>query len=428
MSDIERSLREELATLPVIDAHEHLRTHDGCTPQHGVTDFFLRAYLGSLLPYADTELAARIQDTSRSDRDRWADLVRLWPLVRYSGYGQVLASMLRAWGLSEELEPGSYDAIRARLQDRRPEMSQGAYQEAHIAGSVTHYLAHPSVGGLANVEDFLAGRLPFDADIHPLLGTLPLHEFNTRADIELLEQVCGASIGSLEELVMAVEGLIDRCASLGIVGLKDHAAYTRGLDFGRPCWDPADMELQRLLRGERFEGGARSLSDYLFDRILKAAIDHSLPVAIHTGFLVGTADPKANLRHFASILRAYPTVRFDLYHLNAPWYEDLFAILRSFPNTWANCCWAHAMDPAGTVQFLHAALRSIPPNHVIGFGGDFFDSPEPVLAHLEIALDHLAAVLGEAVHSDWMSRGGALEIAHLWLYEAPRALYGLFAV
>ncbi|NLG49989.1 MAG: amidohydrolase family protein [Chloroflexi bacterium] len=426
--DTDIELREELATLPVIDGHEHLRTHDGCTPQTDITDFFLRAYLGSLLPYADTALAARIHDTSRNDRDRWADLTRIWPLVRYTGYGQVMARMLRAWGLSEELEPGSYDIIRAHLQDRSPEMSRGAYQQAHIAGSLTHYLAHPSVGGLANVGDFLAGRLPFDADIHPLLGTLPLHEFYTRADIELLEQVCGVSIGSLEELEKAVEGLIDRCVSLGIVGLKDHAAYTRGLDLGKPCWDAADVELQRLLRGERFDGGARCLSDYLFDRILRAANDHNLPVAIHTGFLVGTADPKANLRHFVSILKAYPTVRFDIYHLNAPWYEDLFAILRSFANTWANCCWAHAMDPAGTVQFLRVALRSIPPNHVIGFGGDFFDSPEPVLAHLDIALDHLAAVLGEAVRSGWMSRSSALEVARLWLYEAPRALYGLFAV
>ena len=333
--------------------------------------------------------------------------------------------MLKRWGLADDLDDASYERIREHLRERTPEASRRAYGQAHIAATLTHYLAHPSCGGWENVTPFLGGDLAFDAGFHPLLGTLPLHEFVERADLECLEQVCDGTIATLDGLVAAVEDLIDRVVRLGAVGLKDHAAYTRGLSFGPPDRAAAAGELQRLLRGERYDAGARRLSDYLFHRIVQLSVDHRVPMVIHTGYLVGSADPKANVRHLIPVIEAYPEARFDLYHLNYPWFEDLFAVLKRFPNTWANCCWAHIIDPAEATQFLRRALGTIPANHVSGFGGDFVSLPEPVLAHLDIALDNIAAVLGEAIQAKWCSRATALDVARLWLFENPRELYAL---
>lgn len=269
------------------------------------------------------------------------------------------------------------------------------------------------------------GRLSFEPGFHPLLGTLPLHEFTERADLESVGGLCDAPVYSLDELIAVIGELIDQVIQRGVVGLKDHAAYTRGLRFGPADRGRAEGELRRLLDGERFETGARALSDYLFHEIVRLSIDHQVPMVIHTGYLVGSADPKANLRHFVPIIEAYPEARFDLYHLNYPWFEDLLAVMKRFPNTWANCCWTHIIDPAGTIEFLRRALCTIPANHILGFGGDFRDTPEPVLAHLDIALDNISAALGEAIRAGWCSRETALEIARLWLYENPRGLYQL---
>jgi predicted TIM-barrel fold metal-dependent hydrolase len=409
----------------IVDAHEHLRGHRDCQPRGDATGFLTASYLSSMMPYIDPAVAARIADESLPDPERWQDLVGIWRFVGCTGYGRLVSGMLRRWGLADQLDEVSYQQIQEQLNSRNCQMSMAAYGRAHITKTITHYLAHPSCGGLDNVASWLAGDLTFDAGFYPLLGTLPLHEFFGREDVERLEQVCNVAIASPEDLVEAIELLVDKAVQHGVVGLKDHAAYTRGLAFGPPDEAAAAAEMQRLLAGERFEQGARHLSDWIFHRIVQLAIDLQIPIAIHTGYLVGMAHPKANVQHLAPVLEAYPRARFDLYHLNYPWLEELFAVLKRFPNTWANCCWTHIIDPVATAQFLQRALATIPANHVIGFGGDFTNTPEPVVAHLEIALDNISMALEEAVTRGWCSGSMALDIAGLWLHGNAERLYGI---
>ena len=419
------SLRAELAALPVVDAHEHMRGHEQCQPRECVTDFVISCYLGSLLPFADRALAAAVQDSSRPDRERWRDFVKIWPLVRCTGYGALVARMLGQWGIGDCLDETSYDFVRDKLQERSPASSQQAYAGARIEKSVTHYLAHPCCGGIENVDAFLKGTLSFEHGFYPLLGTLPLHEFASTAGIEIVGKIADVAIGSLAALVDAVAKIAAAALERGVVGFKDHAAYSRGLSFGAPDQSAAEAELAQLLKGEEFAPGAPALSDYVFHQIVQLSIDHRMPMVIHTGYLVGCADPKANVRHFTPILEAYPDARFDLYHLNYPWFEDLLAVLKRFPNTWANCCWTHIIDPAGTVQFLRSALTTVPANHVFGFGGDTVEPYEAVLAHLGIARENIAIVLEEAVVKGWCSAQTALDIARRWLYQNPSDFYGL---
>ena len=425
MSEPFAELRAEIDSIPVVDAHQHLRSHEQSQPSGDVVGFLTGAYLGSMLPSADRALAARAMDASLGESDRWQSFLKLWKYVRCTGYGNVVTRILANWGLDEQLTAQSLDGLRERLQERSPEASREAYGKAGIESTVTHYLAHPSCGGLENVAEFLDGALTFGEHFHPLLGTLPLHEFMGKAGLETLARVCESEIGSLDQLTASVETLTARVIDLGVVGLKDHAAYSRGLSFGLPDRAGAEEELQRLLKGEEFPEGARRLSDYVFHHLVKLSIEHRLPIAIHTGYLVGCSHPKANVRHFTPILEAYPEARFDLYHLNYPWAEDLLAVLKRFPNTWANCCWTHIIDPEATVTFLRQALGAVPANHVFGFGGDFVTLPEAVIAHLEIARDNVAAALAESVAHGRCSKSAAIEVARLWLYESPRAFYGL---
>ncbi|MBI2439941.1 MAG: hypothetical protein HYV35_01065 [Lentisphaerae bacterium] len=91
MQDIEA----DLEAIPVVDAHEHVRGHAECRPCPEATDFLTGSYLASLLAHADGALAARIADTKRDDRQRWRDLVQIWPLV--SGSGQTTPAENRRW-------------------------------------------------------------------------------------------------------------------------------------------------------------------------------------------------------------------------------------------------------------------------------------------------------------------------------------------
>ncbi len=421
-SVIKEDLYEQIRTLPVIDAHEHFYSHGQCNPVENVTDFVIGNYISSILNFTDQYKAEKILDRKINDRERWRYFVKLWPFLKYTGYGQLMRKMADRWGVSD-FDEDSYETIKNNLALRSPAFSREQFFNMGIQGTITHYLGHPYFGGLDSIRDFMDEKLLFDEAFYPLLGTLPFHEFHQISDIRKIEPILGCEIHSLECLMQGIGNLVMQLAKRGVVGLKDHAAYTRGLAFGFENRLGARDELKRLLQGDKFELGARVLSDFLFHQIVRMSIEYNIPMVIHTGYLVGSADQKANLRNFIPVIQAYPEARFDLYHLNYPWFEDFTAVLKTYPNTYANCCWTHIIDQQGTIEFMKRAVCTIPINHLFGFGGDFANTPEPVVAHLEIALRNIAAALGDLVSNRILSRSDALQIARMWLYQNPSDFY-----
>ena len=315
--------------------------------------------------------------------------------------------------------------IKEHLLIRSPNTSRKAYSDAKIKATLTHYLAHPNLGGISNVSAFLNGSLSFSDNFYPLLGILPFHEFHSFSDLDALSEICDISIGSLNDLEFAVSSIVSQTISKGVIGLKDHSAYSSGLDFGPSDRSAAKKEFKSLISGNVFDKGAKILSDHMFHYLISLSIDLKLPVAIHTGYVQLSTHPKTNIRNFESILSSYPDARFDAYHLNYPYFDDFIALMKQFPNLWANCCWTHIVDQAYVIRFLESALTSIPSNHILGFGGDFVDLPESVIAHLDIAKDNIASVLTNAIQNKWISYDSAIEIANMWLNKNSADLYDI---
>ncbi len=414
---------EELCGMPVIDAHTHVLGHQECKPVASVMDLLMDPYIGFTMPFADRKVAKIIQDKSRPDKERWEAFLLSWPAWRCTGYGRVLAWTLRQWGFDDDnLRADMYTPIWERAQRRSPEESRKVYAQAGIVGSLTHYL------GLRTIESersYLDGSLWFDDGFYPLLGVLPLHEYRNLGNLEAVSSISGIPVNDLDSLSKAVRVIIDRSIQKGCVGFKEHRAYTNGMNYQEPDRAAASRDLSALLRGESIEKGSIPLSDYLFDEIVRAAIDHNVPIAMHTGYFQLGVGPTANVQTMCRIIHKYPEAAFDCYHLNYPYFEDHLAMIKSYPNLHANCCWAHIIDPAYTVYFLKCAIGAIPANHVFGFGADFAVLPEATIAHLELARQNIAEALAWAVERKMISRSAALELARMWLYENPKRVYNL---
>jgi predicted TIM-barrel fold metal-dependent hydrolase len=417
------SLAAQLENVPVVNVHTHVYGHAQCRPLTEVVPFFCGLYLGGMLPFADRRLAARVADRSRGDRERWADFLLLWPHVKHTGFGRVARHVLKNWDIEGDLADVAYDVLAAKLQQRSPEYSRLAHGRAGIVHTISNVVGHSDLEW-ETITDFLAGRFPSDPAFSPLLSTVPLHTFKTRADLEPFGRVAGVEIRSLGDLEHGVDVVIQGAVDRGIVGLKNHCAYRRGLDIGPMDRQRAEQELARLLGGEA-RVDTTGLSDTLFHRIVQRAVDHHLPVAVHAGMLAANAHPRTNVALMAPIFEAYPEARFDLYHLNYPWIEDGIAILKRFPNTWANCAWTHIVDPHAVVEFLRRAVGAIPSSHIFGFGSDGHDLPESVLAHLAVARSNIAAALAGAVDAGQCGKSDALAIARQWLYDNPVDFYKL---
>ena len=419
MSTCYEDIREALDHIPCINAHIHQGSHEAeeQPAQGDGVGFVTRGLFDcSARDYAP-------QWEKLSGRDAWDFFVGIWPRIRCTGYGRMAAAKLRTLGVSDELTPETYDEINDRFRRHSPDDARRAYERAGIRGSLSDVIGHPNFGGLNCAADFLEGRHQPGDGFFPLLHVTGMHGVTSPEELSAVERLTGTEFGSIDDIAEDLCKIAARAAGLGVVALKDTSAYTRGFAFGAPDRSAAEASFRRLRSGQKLEDGDGALSDFLFDALVRCAGDLRLPVALHTGFIF-RVHPKTHVRHLAGMLERHPNVRFDLFHLNYPWLDDLVVLLHEFPNTTANCVWAQLLDPAATEEFLLRTVGSLPAHRVIGFGSDAHGLG-CVLASLSVTKDIMAAALARLVQSRQISRQAALDVARIWLYEAPCDAYGL---
>ena len=152
-----------------------------------------------------------------------------------------------------------------------------------------------------------------------------------------------------------------------------------------------------------------------------------LPVQVHTGHMAGQYNrvDKANAVHLASVLELHRQVRFDLFHGNWPYMGDYLYLGKNYPNVSLDLCWLHIIDPAYAVELLVRAVQTLPHTKIHGFGGDYFDVPEFVSGHLQIARENIASALTQLVEARWIDEENAYRLAVDWLYNNPNRFFKL---
>jgi len=118
------------------------------------------------------------------------------------------------------------------------------------------------------------------------------------------------------------------------------------------------------------------LRDYVVDQTISFAAEHSLVIAVHTGYWgdVRTLDPL----HMIPILQRHPKVRFDIYHLGYPWVRETLMLGKGFSNVWLNLCWTHIISQRFATSALDEAIDLVPMNKLIAFGGGWYPGGESV--------------------------------------------------
>ena len=77
------------------------------------------------------------------------------------------------------------------------------------------------------------------------------------------------------------------------------------------------------------------------------------------------------------------------------------------------------------MERLDAGSLTLPHTKVHGFGGDYFDVPEFVAAHLEIARENIAGTLTRLVERGWLGEEEAVSLAADWLFNNPNRFFKL---
>jgi predicted TIM-barrel fold metal-dependent hydrolase len=118
----------------------------------------------------------------------------------------------------------------------------------------------------------------------------------------------------------------------------------------------------------------------------------------------------------------YPRVKFALLHIGYPYHQELSVLAKTFPNVYADFCWAHIISPPVARRTLDDYLETMSLNKILAFGGDY-RCPELTYAHALIARRNCAQVLAAKVEAGLFREEQALEAGRLLLRDNALALF-----
>jgi hypothetical protein len=407
---------------PLSDTHEHLgREPDWVErgPVDILQDLFGN-YVGADLLSAGASEAAWQRLTDGTDPDlegRFAGVREAWEAIRFTGYGEAVRRLARAVYGIDELEPRALSAAQERLPAlRRPGERLRLLREV---ANLDH----------TQTDDFRWACVPDESGPEFFLYDLSWWNFCAgTVDWKQLAEETGVTVTTLPHLRAAMAALFEKHAPCA-VAVKAQHAYNRTLRWEERNDADAERALHRLLAcPDGVDEGTRlCLGDWCWARGVELAIEHNLPFKLHTGYYAGHGRmPVDRIRagHLCALLARYPAARFVLMHIAYPYSHELVALVKHYPNAWADLCWAWSINPRAGVEFVRAFLHAAPANKLFAFGGDT-RWPTSAVAYALQARHWLTRALEAEVAGGDLTEREAITLATRLMQQNQRACFDL---
>lgn len=424
-------IREKVEDIPVIDCHEHMQGPSGRPPYKEPIASLIHGYVSSDLQSAAFGVSnsefAKLQDEGVSTDAKWPLFEKLWRATEHTAYARVTKILLKkVYGVTD-VSREAMDVVAGKLASHDEETYFTRLRDAGIKALLVDVLGWLD-GGLGS---FLDGTVTFPEMWRPFISLPGFHpNVFTRNTVDSFAGILDRVITSLDGYLEVVYELMRRCIERGAIGIKDQSAYSRIVSYDLATREDAERLFNHALTDPNNAVGwpnGKPLNDFLFHRFMEFAAELDMPVQLHTGHMAGIRNhvDKTNAAHLANVFDVHRNVRFDLFHGNWPYLDDLLFLGKNYPNVALDCCWLHIIDPAYSVELLERATLTLPHTKVHGFGGDYSDVPEFVVGHLEIARDNIAKALAQLVESRWIEEEQSVVLARAWLFDNPNNFFGL---
>ncbi len=405
-------LRREIAALvertPFVDTHEHIveeafrveavkEKKEGSFP---APDFGL-LFAG----YSDSDLA--VAGMSRQDiqklfsyevpiEEKWRLVAPYYARTRHTGYLRSVREAVGALFGEEDLREDNYGRISERLAEQvRP----GFYKRL--------------LNGVGNIEYAQVDSV----HTTPLLRVtaqpeLLAQDLNTLAlctdvNVQAMEQLADRAVKNIEDWHDIIDWAF---ATYGPVAIatKNQSAYSRRLNYEPVSAEEAAPLFERYLKNKAAVTAEelKAIQDHLFHYCIRKAVEYELPVKIHTGYYAGHGGMplervRCNAGDLCPIVKACPEARFDLFHIDWPYQDEVIAMAKHYPNVYVDMCWTWIINPGASVRFLKEFLMAAPANKLFTFGGDYRVA-ELSVGHARVARQGIAQAVTELVEEDWI--------------------------
>lgn len=220
----------------------------------------------------------------------------------------------------------------------------------------------------------------------------------------------GYPIQSLEDYLGFAEGWFQKFVENQAVCAKSANAYQRSIDY-----EDVPFEEAKSLFGRPSEELSpvqkKKLQDFMFHWCVEKCSEYDLPLQIHTGYFAGSGSTLDNGRPIKlnNLFIKYKKTKFILFHGGYPWYHEVGALAKMFPNVYIDIVWLPQISREAAVDALHQWLDLVPYNKIF-WGGDCLII-EGAAGALEDSRDMLAQVLAERVKEGRMTEEVAKDVA-----------------
>jgi predicted TIM-barrel fold metal-dependent hydrolase len=191
--------------------------------------------------------------------------------------------------------------------------------------------------------------------------------------VEEIFSASGVEVRDLATMEEAVAAIFARYGPVAIA-VKSQHAYQRTLAWEERRRSDAEPAFDAVLLGRATEAERLCAGDWIWARVVEQCVEHQLPLKLHTGYYAGSGSemPVGRIQtgQLSTLLSRYPDARFVLMHIAYPYDAELVAVAKHFPNVWVDLCWAWAIDPHTTCDFVRRFLHAVPASKLFAFGGD----------------------------------------------------------
>lgn len=431
MNDYLQRLYEEFDKIPIIDTHSHLAMKEELYDRD--QDFLqnlMEQYVQDDLICAGMtpEEISYVTDGEKPLTERFQVFERYWKRTRNTGYARLIRGMLRSNYGVDALTEENVEEVARRYRENRDK--PGFYrrilrEKCHIAYAVSD-LSYREETGIRQSHDpeLFLPVYRMDHLIHP----------RDTADLARIEAECGFPVNSFDDMVDAVQAILERALQNGAVGLKSGLAYERSLYYAFPDYQEArrGFESIRASRVSLYEHiqtpfvTSKAYQDFMMHEVLRLANKRGLVYQFHTGFQVGQGNDQSRYHPLLlnNLFLEYRNVKFDIFHAGYPHFYQLGTLAKQFPNVYADLCWTHVISPLDARTALRSWLGTVPECKILGFGDDVHGI-EAVAGHLAVARENICAALSAEIGEGLRSFDECVEILWNILFHNPAELFGL---
>jgi len=409
-----QSLRNFIASIGIVDVHEHHIPEILLNPQVNLVQLFQQSYAGwtQARPYPlPSETRANDPMLEPTGPASWKALA---PFLEQSGTNSFVRNLVGAiielHGSGDKtITRDNWEKLDASVQEKhqRPDWCPETLRRAGVERLITDPYTDPLLdarSALGNNYNSVVRTNAFACGWHP-----ESRDHNGNNGQTLLRRL-GLESGSFEDYLAALEKLIDGMAARHQVALKNALAYDRALDFDEP-----DEKLARQAWGKPSPTLAerKAFGDLVVDRLCRLAGERDVPVQMHVGTAIirGSHPLKA-----AGLIERHPRTRFLLMHLAYPWSHDLLGMVFVYRNIWLDLTWSLLLSPSHFKLALHEAIEMLPDESRMMLGGDNWHVEE-TYGTMNLARRLIGEVLEEKIASGYLLEDDARRLAAKILRE-----------